>query len=155
MKRSADAEDLRLLVERAGGAPCTAPAVPLLAVLPLVRLTLPLFAPLSACNCKTGSRKDSKRKEYTLWRQFDEKPSIIPGCPGKHRFYIAARHQLLVMQLGSLSLCVCKDQADKVSIACLLRSTSSAGVVVFSTKSVTLGMKNKSTLFCSWCKRLL
>ena len=23
-----------------------------------------------------------KRKDYTFWRQFNEKPSIIPGCPG-------------------------------------------------------------------------
>ena len=23
-----------------------------------------------------------KRKDYAVWRQFDEKPSIIPGCPG-------------------------------------------------------------------------
>ena len=22
------------------------------------------------------------RKDYTFWRQFNEKPSIIPGCPG-------------------------------------------------------------------------
>ena len=23
-----------------------------------------------------------KRKDYTFWRQFNEKPCIIPGCPG-------------------------------------------------------------------------
>jgi hypothetical protein len=23
-----------------------------------------------------------KRKGYAFWRQFDEKPSVIPGCPG-------------------------------------------------------------------------
>ena len=27
-------------------------------------------------------RKEKKRKDYTFWHQFDEKPSIIPGCPG-------------------------------------------------------------------------
>ena len=23
-----------------------------------------------------------KRKDYAFWRQFNEKPSVIPGCPG-------------------------------------------------------------------------
>ena len=27
-------------------------------------------------------RKEKKRKVYAFWRQFNEKPSIIPGCPG-------------------------------------------------------------------------
>jgi len=66
LERSADAVDLRLLVERAGGAPCPAPPpppVPLLVVLPLVRLTLPLFAPLSACTWKAGSGKGEKGRE--------------------------------------------------------------------------------------------
>ena len=26
-------------------------------------------------------KKKRKRKDYTFWRQFNEKPSIIPGCP--------------------------------------------------------------------------
>ena len=107
MERSTDAEDLRLLVERAGGAPCPAPAVPLLAVLPLVRLTLPLFAPLSACTRKTGFRKEKTRQDYIFWHQFYEKPSLCStGLHAHNRFYIAARYQLLVMRLGSLSLCV-------------------------------------------------
>ncbi len=31
---------------------------------------------------KEKKRKEKKRKDYTFWRQFNEKPSIIPGCPG-------------------------------------------------------------------------
>jgi len=27
-------------------------------------------------------KKQKKRKDYALWRQFNETPSIIPGCPG-------------------------------------------------------------------------
>ncbi len=27
--------------------------------------------------------QEKKRKDYTFWRQLNEKPSIIPGCPGK------------------------------------------------------------------------
>ena len=50
LEGSAAAADLRLLVDRAGGAPWLAPALPLLAVLPLVRLAVPLVNPLSACN---------------------------------------------------------------------------------------------------------
>ena len=26
--------------------------------------------------------KEKKRRDYAFWRQFNEKPSIIPGCPG-------------------------------------------------------------------------
>ena len=26
-------------------------------------------------------RKEKKRKDHAFWRQFNEKPSIIPGCP--------------------------------------------------------------------------
>ncbi len=26
--------------------------------------------------------EEIKRKIYTFWRQFNEKPSIMPGCPG-------------------------------------------------------------------------
>ena len=28
-------------------------------------------------------RKEKKRKDYAFRRQFNEKPSIIPGCPGR------------------------------------------------------------------------
>jgi len=31
---------------------------------------------------KDKKRKEKKRKEYAFWRQFNEKPSVIPGCPG-------------------------------------------------------------------------
>ena len=30
---------------------------------------------------KEKKRKEKKRKEYAFWRQFNEKPSVIPGCP--------------------------------------------------------------------------
>ncbi len=29
------------------------------------------------------SKQDKKRNDYAFWRQFDEKPSITTGCPGK------------------------------------------------------------------------
>jgi len=32
--------------------------------------------------CKKRKEKTKKRKDYAFRRQFDEKPSIIPGCPG-------------------------------------------------------------------------
>ena len=31
---------------------------------------------------KEKKRKKKKRKDYAFWRQFNEKPSVIPGCPG-------------------------------------------------------------------------
>jgi len=30
-------------------------------------------------------KKEMKRKDYNFRRQFNEKPSIIPGCPGIER----------------------------------------------------------------------
>jgi len=34
---------------------------------------------------KEKKRKEKKRKDYAFRRQFIEKPSIIPGCPGIKR----------------------------------------------------------------------
>ena len=31
---------------------------------------------------KERKRKEKKSLDYAFWRQFNEKPSIIPGCPG-------------------------------------------------------------------------
>ena len=33
------------------------------------------------CKVSTITRKEKKRKDYAFRRQFNEKPSIIPGCP--------------------------------------------------------------------------
>ena len=38
-------------------------------------------------SCNVSSKAVSghllkKRKDYAFWRQFNEKPSITPGCPG-------------------------------------------------------------------------
>ncbi len=32
---------------------------------------------------------EKKRKDYAFWRQFNEKPSVIPGCPDL-LFYMSA-----------------------------------------------------------------
>jgi len=37
---------------------------------------------------KEKKRKEKKRKDYAFRRQFNEKPSIIPGCPGNKRYLI-------------------------------------------------------------------
>jgi len=29
-----------------------------------------------------AERKEKQRKDYAFWRQFNEKPSIVLGCPG-------------------------------------------------------------------------
>ena len=34
---------------------------------------------------KEKKRKEKKRKDYVSRRQFNEKPSIIPGCPGSQK----------------------------------------------------------------------
>ena len=38
-------------------------------------------APLQL-GCINSERKEKTRKDCAFWRQFDEKPSSIPGCPG-------------------------------------------------------------------------
>lgn len=35
-----------------------------------------------ACPTQSSSSKVKKRKDYTSWRQFDDKPSVIPSCRG-------------------------------------------------------------------------
>jgi len=36
---------------------------------------------------KKKKKKEKKKKDYTFRRQFNEKPSIIPGCP-RHQHHI-------------------------------------------------------------------
>jgi len=46
---------------------------------------LALLAPHCCHDLQSTERsqeKKTKRKDYTFRRQFDEKPSVIPGCPG-------------------------------------------------------------------------
>jgi len=31
------------------------------------------------------TRKEKEKKDYAFWRQCNETPSIIPGCPGQDR----------------------------------------------------------------------
>jgi len=38
---------------------------------------------LTAAAAAAAAEKKRKRKDYTFRRQFNEKPSIIPGCPGQ------------------------------------------------------------------------
>ena len=42
----------------------------------------PHRAKLNGCVCQMYIRKKKKRKDYAFWRQFEEKPSVTPGCPG-------------------------------------------------------------------------
>jgi len=38
-----------------------------------------------------------RRKDYTFRRQFDEKPSIVPGCPGWYDNALATQFTTLLM----------------------------------------------------------
>ncbi len=44
--------------------------------------------PGSCMNCAPG--KENKRKDYAFQGQLNEKPSIIPGCPGMHQDIVHA-----------------------------------------------------------------
>ena len=39
---------------------------------------------VSVCLCVHRHVCEKKRKDYAFRRQFNEKPSIIPGCPDRH-----------------------------------------------------------------------
>ena len=42
---------------------------------------------------------EKRKKDYTFRRQFNEKPSIIPGCPGAlHDTFMICFHALLGLQ---------------------------------------------------------
>ncbi len=62
---------------------------------------------------RAAVKKQKKRKNYAFRRQFNEKPSIIPGCPGavKKRQIVdgvtyLTKLQLLIM-LGLQPVCMC------------------------------------------------
>ncbi len=52
-------------------------------------------------------RKEKKRKDHAFWRQFHEKPSIIPGCPelGRHMCLSCADMQSLQISMRMLLVC--------------------------------------------------
>ena len=39
-------------------------------------------------------RKENKRKDYAFQHQFNEKPSIIPGCPGSELYVTILRFKI-------------------------------------------------------------
>ena len=51
---------------------------------------------------KEKKRKEKKRKDYTFRRQFNEKPSIIPGCLG--RSHPTCNQQAFTMWIYSVFL---------------------------------------------------
>ena len=59
------------------------------------------------------SEKEKKTKDYAFWRQFNEKPSIVPGCPGP----VSHLHEFMCLSLvfnddaASAALHICCPQA--------------------------------------------
>ncbi len=45
---------------------------------------------------KKKKKKKRERKEYAFWRQFNEKPSIIPGCPESNKKHLRLTLQVLL-----------------------------------------------------------
>ena len=52
--------------------------------------------------CKSGynsqKREQKKRLPYTFWHQFDEKPSVIPDCPGARIVKFVAGCRMLTQE---------------------------------------------------------
>jgi len=68
------------------------PSIPRL-LKPLLRLLLFVHSPVQSLLLQTrpvvkpqNARKEKKRNDYAFRRQFDEKPSVIPGCSGPERY---------------------------------------------------------------------
>ena len=40
-----------------------------------------LDLPCAKTDIQSAIEKQKKKEDYAFWRQFDEKPSVIPGCP--------------------------------------------------------------------------
>ncbi len=50
-----------------------------------------------------AKRKEKKRKDYTFRRQFNEKPSIIPGCPEAWHVLGLPLHSLAILTRNGLT----------------------------------------------------
>ncbi len=48
----------------------------------------------------SGARKEKKRKYYTFRQQFNEKPSILPGCPAVERQTLLIAWQEMSTEIG-------------------------------------------------------
>jgi len=48
--------------------------------------------------------KEKKRQDYTFWHQFNEEPSIIPGCPGIITVDMMD-YKVVMTQLDGVELC--------------------------------------------------
>ncbi len=67
-------------------------------------------------------RKEKKRKDYTFRRQFDEKPSIIPGCPGLQVTIFVACFQVCCWCITQVPLDVSLEDTLPTMLPSLLNS---------------------------------
>ena len=51
--------------------------------------TVLIFSLVVLLPSSTHNRKEKKRKDYAFWRQFNEKPSILLGCPASTHIHFA------------------------------------------------------------------
>ena len=74
------------------------------------------------------ARKEKKRKDYAFRRQFNEKPSIIPGCPGGqgNPFMLHTHFKTSKFALGVLVSTTTDGQNRHASNASCVRLTRSA-----------------------------
>ena len=80
-------------------------------------------------NCRLCLEK--KRKDYVYQCQFNEKPSIIPGCPGRLCLFLQVGHALAV-DLTAEEEC-CTSAALQVAVnskghLCSVSQRGSAGI---------------------------
>ena len=83
----------------------------------------------SKAGCK-ASRKE--RKDYAIWRQFNEKPSIIPGCPGarpllESAFTLAASASQVLMTRHTVMVVGQTGGGKSVILQTLARSQTKMG----------------------------
>ncbi len=68
---------------------------------------------------KEKKRKEKKRKDYAFRRQFNEKPSIIPGCPGMPWIMLIrlASHTCIILPQNALALAIIYAIAQHETLA--------------------------------------
>ena len=60
---------------------------------------VPIAVGLSRHPCIMSQPAEKKRKDYAFWRQFNEKRSVIPGCPGQSRLRMSSTGSMHVLQM--------------------------------------------------------
>jgi hypothetical protein len=72
---------------------------------------------------KGKERKGKERKDYAFWRQLNEKPSILPGCPGINQTVTVQHQRPLLTRCNPVGLSVMCNSTQAVGVPGLCTCT--------------------------------